>query len=91
MGSKSGPKGTQNVIQKMTVQNYKKSANFGTKMFSKITQKRGSGWVQNGPKQLLVPRGTQDRLRWPQVAQDSPKLAQKGSQDDPKLAQDGFK
>ena len=34
-------------------------------------------------------RRPQDGPRWPQVAQDSPKLAQKGSQDRPKMVQMG--
>ena len=43
---------------------------------------------------LLVPRCVQDGPRWPQVAQDSAKLAQKGSQDGHKMgemSQDGSK
>ena len=73
--------------------NNQKVANFGL-------QNR----VQNGPRwrcrgtgtairevswKLLVPRCAQDGPRWPQVAQDSPKLAQKGSQDRPKMGQMG--
>ena len=40
-------------------------------------------------KKLLVPRCLQDGSRWPRVAQDSLKLAQKGSQDSPKMGQVG--
>ena len=45
--------------------------------------------IQEVSWKLLVPRCAQDGRRWPQVAQDSPKLAQKGSQDRPKMGQMG--
>ena len=57
---------------------------------TKIYNFRSHFWTEVY-KQLLVPRCAQDGPRLPQVAQDSSKLAQKGSQDAPEMIKDCFK
>ena len=76
----------------MTPKTSKKYPTLGPKLEPKIHQIGGPGrgeildaWFQKA----LGPKKVQNGSRWPQGAQDSPKLAQKGSQDSSKMGQIG--
>ena len=61
------------------------------KMGSKMAQNFGQRLRANPARAILEALGPNKLPRWPRGAQDSPKLAQKGSQDASKTAQDGLK
>ena len=60
-------------------------------MDPKIAKNGEGGAHENPAGAILEAPGPNMLPRWPRVAQDSPKLAQKGSQDVPKVAQDDLR